>query len=91
MYRCQLCGTVVPPRTPCHRLVVQTRPAQYPFRHAVNRVMHLDKGKWKEKYTDDPGGTGETIQRELNACPSCAANQRTRAHSAEPALSFAGR
>jgi hypothetical protein len=72
MYRCEICGTVVPPRTPCHRVVVQTRPARYPRRSEVNRVVYRVNGRWKEKYTDDPGGNGVQIVREVTACPGCA-------------------
>ncbi len=73
MFQCQLCGAVVPPRTPCHRLVVRTRPVKYPCRREVNRVVRLVKGKRKERLTDDPGGSGQTIVREVLACPACAA------------------
>jgi hypothetical protein len=75
MYRCQLCGTVVPPHTPCHRLVVQTRPSRFPFRSDANRVVRLVNGKRKEKRTDDPGGAGSQIVREVIACPRCANGQ----------------
>lgn len=77
MYRCQVCGSVVPPRTPCRRLVVQTRPARYPYRQEVNRVVRVTPdGKVKEKFTDDPGGAGEETVREVTACPRCAGAAR---------------
>lgn len=72
MYRCQVCGTVVPPRTPCHRVAVRMRPASYPVRSEVNRVVRLVNGRHKAKYTDDPGGTGAEVVREVIACPRCA-------------------
>jgi hypothetical protein len=72
MFRCQICGTVVPAGTPCHRLVAETRPTRYPFRNQVNRVVRLVNGKRKIQYTDDPGGEGQCILREVNACPACA-------------------
>src|SRR5262249_44786018 len=79
MYRCQLCGTTVPPGTPCHRLVVQTRPARYPFRSRANCFRRLvndgKRKKHKDIYTDDPGGTGSQIVREVMACPACASRQ----------------
>src|SRR5262249_17869406 len=84
MYRCQMCGAVVPPRTPCHRLVVQTRPARYPFRPEVNRVGRWVNGKPKERWTDDPGGSGPQVFREVNACPACANRPAAPARDNEP-------
>jgi hypothetical protein len=75
MYRCQLCGGLVPPRTPCHRLVAQARPCRYPTRPQVNRVVRLHNGKRRTTYTDDPGGRGSAVVREVRACPACAASQ----------------
>jgi hypothetical protein len=75
MFRCQLCGQVVPAGTPSQRLVVKTRQKSYPFRSRVNRLIKLSEtGKPKEVFTDDPGGTGREIAQELIVCPSCAQN-----------------
>ena len=75
MYRCQLCGDVVPPRTPCHHLVIRTRRRRYPARAEANRVVRLVNGKVKETYTDDPGGVGSETAVEVRACPACAARR----------------
>ncbi len=74
MFRCQLCQRVVPPRTPCHRLVVQWRRKHYPQRPRAN-VVHWrtpDK-KRKQEHRDDPGGEGQEIVQEVMVCPDCAA------------------
>ena len=76
MYRCQLCRTVVPPRTPAQRAVVQTRVKKYPFRLKVNRVVRKpENGKPKVTFVDDPGGVGREVERELVVCPVCAAGR----------------
>ncbi len=75
MYRCQKCGIVVPAGTPCQRMVVQTRTVAFPFRSRANRVVRLVNCKAKEKYTDDPGGKGPQVLREVNLCPACANGQ----------------
>lgn len=80
MYRCQCCRSVVPPRTPSHRLIVQTQIAEFPYRVRANRFVRPDnKGKPKTFFVDDPGGTGTQIVREIIACPSCAAARAARA------------
>jgi hypothetical protein len=38
-------------------------------------VVRLVNGKRKEKRTDDPGGAGSQIVREVIACPRCAKGQ----------------
>jgi hypothetical protein len=72
MYRCQLCGRVVPAGTPARRVVVRTRAARYPFRSQANRVVRPVNGKPRVRYTDDPGGAGSAIVAERIACPDCA-------------------
>jgi hypothetical protein len=77
MYRCQVCGCVVPPRTPASRLVLATRPKRYPGRPKAHRVIRLSEtNKLKVVLLDDPGGSGREIAREVLACPSCAARER---------------
>lgn len=67
MYRCQLCGGVVPANTPAIRQVVETRKRKYPFREKANRFSK--NGKIKE--SDDPGGVGHETVREIVVCPGC--------------------
>lgn len=74
MFRCQLCRCVVPPRTPCQRLVLKGRTKKYPYRSRANTfVRTTETGKRKEYHTDDPGGEGQEIVQEVIVCPSCAA------------------
>ena len=73
MFVCQICGGVVPPRTPAIRIVTSRRHKQYPFRSRANLLYRPDSsGKVKEYFTDDPGGTGWEIAREILSCPRCA-------------------
>lgn len=73
MFVCALCGRVTPPRTPAARVVAVRRPKQYPFRHHANTFWRPDHdGKMKERHTDDPGGVGWEVAREVLACPACA-------------------
>lgn len=69
MYRCQQCQQVVPPKTKAHRIVVETRVRAYPFRKEVNTV----KTYRKVYKTNDEGGVGREIVREIIVCPDCAA------------------
>ena len=75
MYRCQLCQAVVPPGTPAHRVVLERRVKQYPYRPRANVVVipPKDGKKKKTEYRDDPGGEGAEIVKEVTACPQCAA------------------
>lgn len=67
VYRCQLCGGVVPPNTPAIRQVAETRQRKYPFRAKANRFRK--DGRIKE--SDDPGGVGYETVREIVVCPGC--------------------
>lgn len=75
MYRCQLCGSV-PRSTPAFRKIVETRSREYPLRLKANSFRR----KRKEKHSDDPGGTGHEIARELLVCPTCAAEPSAEGH-----------
>jgi hypothetical protein len=71
-----MCGSVMPPRTRCHRVVVETRPKIYPRREKVFQVLRWERGRWRLKDEDDPGGVGYETVREVIACPRCAAAAR---------------
>jgi hypothetical protein len=54
-------------------VVIETRLKPHPIRSRANRVVRPDaSGKSKEKFADDPGGSGWEIVREVIACPDCA-------------------
>lgn len=74
MYRCKLCNTIVPANTSARRVVVETRPAEYPSRPKA----HTQRVGRKAKHFDDPGGAGYEIAKEALACRSCADAHKTR-------------
>ena len=92
MYQCEVCGHITPPRTPSEKITVVTRNAVYPFRPKVFGCWkRLPGGGSKFTRTDDKGGTGPQVVRELTACPECAprfngkprpdpANHKTNGH-----------
>jgi hypothetical protein len=67
-----MCQGVVPPRTKAQRVVL-TRRKKYPYRSQANTFVRLtETGKRKTFHTDDPGGEGEEIVKEVLVCPDCA-------------------
>ncbi|MEW6207515.1 MAG: hypothetical protein AB1631_04055 [Acidobacteriota bacterium] len=78
MYKCEICGTVSAPRTPAHKVVIQTRRATYPFRQKVNACWKWKGDRRKFVHTDDPGGAGWECAREALVCATCA--QRLKAN-----------
>ena len=79
MYRCDLCGSVVPPRTRGFRVLVERRAKRYPFRELANpNEPAPPKPKKKDDPPphdprNDPGGVGWEIACEVTACPAYAA------------------
>lgn len=71
MFRCDVCGSVAPPRTPCNLVTVETREVEYPVRKDAH--WHPPKAGGKGKWVEDPGGRGTAVVRELRACTTCAA------------------
>ncbi len=68
MYKCQVCQRVVSAGTKAYRIPVEFRFRRYPARSKVNRVVRHHK----VEHTDDPGGEGQEIVREITVCPECA-------------------
>ena len=68
MYRCHFCKTVSQPNTLANRVVLETRPTEYPSRPKAQR-RRIGR---KIKTFDDPGGAGYEIAREVLSCRSCA-------------------
>ena len=92
MYYCAICQQLANPGTPSYRIVVATRPAEYPYRLNAHRdpKIHRHRGapkpltlgeiflrlkelKGKRDPTDDIGGRGCEVAKELTVCPACAA------------------
>ena len=74
MFRCQVCRKVVAPSTRPIRHVVETRERQYALRPKANRFER----DGRERRSDDPGGTGREIVREVLLCGSCAEELATK-------------
>jgi len=55
---------------------VETRPKIYPRREKVFEVLRWEKGRWRLKLEDDPGGVGYETVHEVIACRRCAATAR---------------
>jgi DNA-directed RNA polymerase subunit M/transcription elongation factor TFIIS len=73
MFKCQNCGNVVPPKTKCRKIILQSRTKEYPYRSKCNKG-YVNKGKFfKERdHADDHGGSGKEIAKEIMVCPECA-------------------
>lgn len=83
MYRCELCNTIVPAGVRANRVVVETRPAEYPSRPKA----HSQRVGRKVKNFDDPGGAGYEIAKEAFACKTCAErHEREQAEADELAM-----
>ncbi len=86
MYRCELCNVVVSPGTRANRVVLETRPTEYPSRPKA----HKRRVGRKLKFFDDPGGAGFEIAREAIVCRVCYERfeaERKAAQEAEEAAS----
>jgi hypothetical protein len=68
MYKCEICQRIVPPGTKANRIPVETRFRRYPMRPKANHYIK----EHKQVTSDDPGGVGHEIVREVLACPDCA-------------------
>jgi hypothetical protein len=95
MYYCEICQQLANPGTTSYRIIVATRPAEYPYRLNAHRnpKTHRHRGRpnilkphevqlrlkeldGKRDSTDDIGGRGCEVARELTVCPTCAAAWR---------------
>ncbi len=63
-----MCGEAKGPRVAAVRVVVEWRRVVFPFRKEVNRFWRDGRERW----SDDPGGEGLQVVREVTACPACA-------------------
>lgn len=72
MFRCHFCAVCTPARTKAVRVSIAARTRHYPRRPDANPAAH----DGKRGFSDDPGGAGYEIVREVLACPACAARER---------------
>jgi len=69
MYRCGICTKTIAPRTSLGgKVTTRFRPHRHPARAKANRRIRVDD-KWVRP--DDPGGIGQQIVAEVDACPLC--------------------
>ena len=83
MYRCQMCGVLVPIKTPCRKLILETRVKIYPARKKAHpgfdhRGGDRFRSNRRSDRMDDYGGTGYETVREVNACETCATLHKPR-------------
>ena len=81
MYKCQLCGAIVPKRTSCRKVVLATRKKDYPSRRKANpgfdrRGESYLRSNRNSDRNDDRGGTGYETIKEINACDACAKSHK---------------
>jgi hypothetical protein len=70
MYRCDICGCVVPPGTTAITRAVETREREYPDRrHTAHQAKTARRRS--QRMVGDRGGCGREIVREHQVCPSC--------------------
>jgi hypothetical protein len=81
MFRCELCDTIVPARTPATKIVLQTRPRTYEPRGGDRNERRGFRGRRgpRKRPPFDKGGVGTEIVREASVCPRCAANAAAEA------------
>jgi hypothetical protein len=72
MYRCEICSDLSKPNTPAHKLILKTRTTIYPKRPKVFACWKRVRDGTKFTRTDDPGGVGQQIVREVTVCLQCA-------------------
>lgn len=68
MIKCGICNGQTATEEKVVRVVLETRPATYPYRNKVHRYVKDGKVEWN----DDPGGKGQEIVREVLAHKECA-------------------
>ena len=78
MFRCQLCGHVVPARTRSNKVVLVSRPKTYAVRGSDRHDRRFRRGAPPPKREYDKGGTGHEIVHEVMACDSCAKSYADR-------------
>lgn len=68
MFRCEVCGRGSQLGESSYKRVLERREKVYPMRSSVNPARD-QFGRYR---TDDPGGSGWEIVREVTVCSECA-------------------
>ena len=74
MFRCYFCQEITPPKTKKTFVVIETREKTYPARRSESR-RHGRFRPPADSSSNDTGGKGRETQKEVPACPACAAKQ----------------
>jgi len=86
MYRCELCGTVVPPRSKSQTVVTEKREKAYaPQQRKPGGKKGKGKGKGRRRWRDNgelPGGRGWEIVKESLVCGACAQRHESQEQEA---------
>lgn len=69
MFKCGLCELTSKPGEKAVHVVTETRKSVYPFRQGANRFTSLEGEKME---SDDPGGRGTEIVKEILSHQKCA-------------------
>ena len=75
MYKCEMCGTVVPPRSKSHTVVTEKREKAYAPQQRQPGGKKGKGGRGRGRHRDSgelPGGRGWEIVKEVLVCQSCA-------------------
>lgn len=90
MYRCYASGVLVSSRNAAHKVVIEVRPKEYPYRRSA--IPLRIKGKKNKVLRDDAGGNGWEAVREVMMCEQAALafNQAVAEHP-EGMLSLSSR
>ena len=67
MFVCENCSKISKPQEKSYQFPLKYSEKSYPYRAKVNK---LKKGG-KIKETDDPGGFGHEIEKEITVCKTC--------------------
>lgn len=75
-FKCGVCGSQTKPNEKATRIVTEVREVEYPPREYANVFIRSEKVgdvwvKGKTDFSDDPGGVGLQIAREVLACKQC--------------------
>ena len=79
-YRCQICNDKVAHKSAAIRLILDKRIKYYPYRPKANPgyqtkngqlLQPLRKSRRQSDRTDDPGGRGWEMAKEIYVCQSC--------------------
>ena len=69
MYICENCNKLVGPNIPSQQYPLKLRKKIYPFR--ANANQYKQPGRNEKKKTNDPGGVGFELEKEIAVCPNC--------------------